>query len=74
MALLKPGYWQTTYWPSSFWQEDFWVEYGVTLYTMRQLVINAIDLRFRTTVGALAPKSVRQKIMEAADTRFRTLT
>jgi len=29
MALLKPGYWQTTYWPSQYWQEDYWPEYSV---------------------------------------------
>lgn len=28
MALLTPGYWQSTYWPSNFWQEDYWPEYG----------------------------------------------
>ena len=33
MALLNPGYWQTTYWPSSYWQTgpQYWAEYGTAL-------------------------------------------
>ena len=32
MALLKPGYWQTTYWLSSYWQQDYWLEYVLRPY------------------------------------------
>jgi len=29
LALLTPGYWQSTYWPSNYWQEDYWPEFGL---------------------------------------------
>jgi len=30
MALLKPGYWQSTYWPSAYWHEDYWQDYALS--------------------------------------------
>ena len=37
MALLNPGYWQSTYWPSSYWHEDYWQDYALTL-TVENLI------------------------------------
>jgi len=51
MALLNPGYWQSTYWQDSYWQQDFWPEYGIPIApteTIRQQIIDAIDARFKT--------------------------
>lgn len=34
MALLNPGYWQSTYWPNAYWQQElfYWPEYGTRIF------------------------------------------
>ena len=42
MALLTPGYWQSTYWPSNYWPEDYWTEYGTPALTIRSSIASPL--------------------------------
>jgi len=85
MALLNPGYWQSTYWPSSYWHEDYWQDYALTLtvenlihdhslsevilFQNSLLIVQAL-LHAHTILGEIALIQTKPKVAENFSYKF----